>query len=164
MLPAASAPVAISCCAVHPGFVTATPICVLRRPGETASEAAIRLILGLREGCLPVQGPPGAGKTHMAALAALRLIASGRAPVGVTAVTHNAIRTLLYKDRGARAVARHDGSHAAPEGGRERHGGDPDRPEQRGCRDGRMADGAVDVVGGTSWLFARPEFEARSTR
>ena len=71
--------------------------CALREPGESASEAAIRLILGLQEGCLPVQGPPGAGKTHMAALAVLALIARRRGPIGVTAVTHNAIRTLLAK-------------------------------------------------------------------
>ncbi|HEY6782921.1 MAG TPA: TM0106 family RecB-like putative nuclease, partial [Candidatus Dormibacteraeota bacterium] len=69
-----------------------TAACEVREPGESASEAAIRLILGLQEGCLPVQGPPGAGKTHMAALAALRLIEQGRTPIGVTAVTHNAIR------------------------------------------------------------------------
>ena len=71
--------------------------CTLRGPGETASQAAIRVILGLCGGCLPVQGPPGAGKTHMAALAALTLLRNRRGPVGVTAVTHNAIRMLLGK-------------------------------------------------------------------
>jgi predicted RecB family nuclease len=134
--------------------------CVLRKPGETASEAAIRLILGLREGCLPVQGPPGAGKTHMAALAALRLVASGRAPVGVTAVTHNAIRTLLSKIEelaptlGMTVRMQHrrgDGSGTAA----------IQIARSNEAVEAAMAGGAVDVVGGTSWLFARPEYEAR---
>ena len=133
--------------------------CTLRGPGETASQAAIRVILGLRGGCLPVQGPPGAGKTHMAALAALTLIRNRRGPVGVTAVTHNAIRTLLGKIEelapsfGVQVRMQHrksDGtSTAAIQIARSNEN-----------VQGAVADATVDVVGGTSWLFSRPEFEA----
>ena len=35
----------------------------LRLAGEAAPATAVRLILDLNAGCLPIQGPPGAGKT-----------------------------------------------------------------------------------------------------
>jgi predicted RecB family nuclease len=131
----------------------------LRTPGETAAEAAIRLIQSLQGGCLPVQGPPGAGKTHMAALAALRLIAAGRTPIGVTAVTHNAIRTLLVKieelaptlGMTVRLLHKRDGAGTAG----------IQVTSANKTVDAAVADGAVDVVGGTSWLFSRPELEAQ---
>ena len=137
-----------------------TAACELREPGESASEAAIRLILGLQEGCLPVQGPPGAGKTHMAALAALRLIEQGRTPIGVTAVTHNAIRTLLTKIE-----------ELAPSLGmavrmQQRKSDGISTASIQVARsnevvEAAVADATVDVVGGTSWLFSRPEFDSR---
>jgi uncharacterized protein len=133
--------------------------CVFRGLGETASAAAVRLILSLDGGCLPVQGPPGAGKTHMAALAALRLIKNRRGPVGVTAVTHNAIRTLLAKIE-----------ELAPTLGmqvrmlqRKGDGTASDSIQIARSNDvveAAIAEGTVDVVGGTSWLFSRPEFGA----
>jgi predicted RecB family nuclease len=132
--------------------------CVFRGLGEAASHAAIRLILSLHGGCLPVQGPPGAGKTHMAALAALTLVKNRRGPVGVTAVTHNAIRTLLAKieelapSLGMDVRMQHrkgDGTSTAA----------IQVARSNDVVEAAMADGTVDVVGGTSWLFSRPEFE-----
>ena len=134
--------------------------CGLREPGESASEAAIRLILGLQEGCLPVQGPPGAGKTHMAALAALSLIERGRTPIGVTAVTHNAIRTLLAKieelapSLGMSVRMQHrksDGTSTAA----------IQIARSNELVEAAVAAATVDVVGGTSWLFSRPELDSR---
>ena len=106
-----------------------------------------------------MQGPPGAGKTHMAALAALRLIAAGRTPIGVTAVTHNAIRTLLVKieelaptlGMTVRLLHKRDGAGTAG----------IQVTSANKTVDAAVADGAVDVVGGTSWLFSRPELEAQ---
>jgi len=133
--------------------------CVFRGLGETASRAAIRLILSLDGGCLPVQGPPGAGKTHTAALAALTIIKNLRGPVGVTAVTHNAIRTLLAKIE-----------ELAPSLGvsvrmQHRKGDGTSTPAIQIARSNEavataVADATVDVVGATSWLFSRPEFAA----
>jgi hypothetical protein len=134
--------------------------CTWRGPGETSSEAAIRLIRGLQGGCLPVQGPPGAGKTHMAALATLSLIKDGRGPVGVTAVTHNAIRTLLNK------IEELAPSHGMTLRLQHRKGDGAGTEMIQMARsneavEGVVADEAVDVVGGTSWLFSRSELEAR---
>jgi predicted RecB family nuclease len=132
--------------------------CLLREPGESASDAAIRLIVGLQDGCLPVQGPPGAGKTHMAALAVLSLLARRRGPIGVTAVSHNAIRTLLAKIE-----------ELAPSVGldvrmQHRQSDGISTPAIQVARnndvvDAAIADGAVDVIGGTAWLFSRPQLE-----
>jgi uncharacterized protein len=132
---------------------------MFRGLGETALQAAVRLILSLDGGCLPVQGPPGAGKTHMAALAALGLIKDRRGPVGVTAVTHNAIRTLLAKiEELAPSLGitvrmlhrRGEGTGTAA----------IEVARSNDVVEAGVADGTVDVVGGTSWLFSRPAFEA----
>jgi predicted RecB family nuclease len=144
----------------HPPRLTDGTDCTWRGPGETSSEAAIRLIRGLQGGCLPVQGPPGAGKTHMAALATLSLIKDGRGPVGVTAVTHNAIRTLLNK------IEELAPSHGMTLRLQHRKGDGAGTEMIQMARsneavEGVVADEAVDVVGGTSWLFSRSELEAR---
>ncbi len=129
--------------------------CALRVPGETASAAAMRLIGELDGGCLPIQGPPGAGKTHTAALAILALIEQGRGPIGVTAISHSAIRTLLGKveelapSRGLRPRMLHL-----------RTSGDTETAAIRVARsnaevEAELDAGAVDVIGGTSWLFSR---------
>ena len=47
----------------------------LHRPGQTAVEAAVRLSSSLRGGILPIQGPPGAGKTYTGA----HMICAGQA-------------------------------------------------------------------------------------
>ena len=129
--------------------------CALRVAGETASEAAIRLIGELDGGCLPIQGPPGAGKTHTAALAILSLIEQGRGPIGVTAISHNAIRTLLGK---VEELAPTRGLH--PRLLHMRTSGDVETAAIRVARSnaevaGEIDAGTVDVIGGTSWLFSR---------
>ena len=66
----------------------------LRHNDEPASEAAQRIILGLTGSYLPIQGPPGSGKTFTAAKAILGLIGTAHT-VGVTAPSHAVIRNLL---------------------------------------------------------------------
>ena len=68
----------------------------LRRPGESTLAAANRLIDELTESVLPVQGPPGSGKTHTAAHVIVEQIAKGRT-VGVTGPSHSAISKVLEK-------------------------------------------------------------------
>jgi predicted RecB family nuclease len=128
----------------------------LRRRDETAAAAAIRLIGDLGGGCLPIQGPPGSGKTHTAAEAILTLIAQRRGPIGVTAISHNAIRTLLGK---VEELAPAYGPsprmlHMRTSGG---SGTDSIRMARSNADVEAAVDGAtVDIVGGTPWLFSRP--------
>jgi len=48
----------------------------------------------LDSSCVPVQGPPGAGKTYTASHAILRLVQGGK-KIGITALSHRAIENLL---------------------------------------------------------------------
>jgi len=123
---------------------------VLRRDGESLTEALQRVCRELDAGVLPVQGPPGAGKTYNGARAILDLVAAGKT-VGVTAVSHKVIDNLLQ------AV----GEAALQIGGRRpslmhKHNEDP--PDGVKYVDSTadalhsVAPGAV--VGGTVWLWA----------
>jgi uncharacterized protein len=66
----------------------------LHRPGETAVAAAIRLCGNLKGGVLPIQGPPGAGKTFTGAQMICELMRQGKT-VGITANSHKVIRNLI---------------------------------------------------------------------
>ena len=66
----------------------------LRRQGETTVEAALRLCEHLAGGILPIQGPPGAGKTFTGARMICELVRRGKT-VGVTATSHKVIRNLI---------------------------------------------------------------------
>ncbi|MDP9249850.1 MAG: TM0106 family RecB-like putative nuclease [Chloroflexota bacterium] len=66
----------------------------LALPDEVAVDAARRLALLLDESVLPIQGPPGSGKTWAGAEMVLELVHAGR-KVGIVAFTHRAIINLL---------------------------------------------------------------------
>jgi uncharacterized protein len=127
----------------------------LRRPGEDLVEAAIRLAGELDGGVLPIQGPPGSGKTYTGARVILALAAGHR--IGVTAVSHKVIDNLLAEvDRAAatagvavRLVHKNDDAPA-------QDGIEPARSNEEARR--AIAPGTV--VGGTAWLWAREEAEA----
>jgi predicted RecB family nuclease len=67
-----------------------------RLPDEKPLEAALRIARHLKNGILPIQGPPGAGKTHIGARMICELVKSGL-KVGITANSHKVIRHLLNK-------------------------------------------------------------------
>ena len=62
--------------------------------GESDTDRARRLVLELDETVLPVQGPPGSGKTFIGAQMVCALVRAGK-KVGVTANSHKVIRNLL---------------------------------------------------------------------
>jgi predicted RecB family nuclease len=127
----------------------------LRRPGEDGLAAAVRLVRSLDSSILPIQGPPGSGKTFTGA----RMIAAlGRegCSIGVTAVSHKVIRNLLGK---ALEAAREAGLELRVVQKLSRPDGEgPEGVEQVGDNAQALAllkSGAV--VGGTAWFWSREE-------
>ncbi len=134
----------------------------LQRPEETALETAQRLVRSLDRTTLPIQGPPGSGKTYAGARMILDLVAQGRR-VGVTANSHKVIGKLLdevvdaartdprFPDRGIR-IGQKPGTDQ-----------DPTCSVATCYRDNKAARAAiaareVDVLGGTAWMWAREDF------
>src|SRR5262249_1259598 len=75
----------------------------LQLVGETTVQSAVRVAAMLR-GSLPIQGPPGAGKTYTGAKMICSLAKEGK-KVGITANSHKVIRNLLDATRDAAAQA-----------------------------------------------------------
>jgi len=68
----------------------------LRGTDAAGSEAALRLVMSLDQTTLPIQGPPGSGKSTTGAQMIVRLLAAGK-KVGITANSHKVIGGLLGK-------------------------------------------------------------------
>ena len=66
----------------------------LQLDGEATLAAAIRVALNLDSSVIPIQGPPGAGKTYTGARMICALARDGKT-VGITANSHKVIRNLL---------------------------------------------------------------------
>ncbi|MDQ2853499.1 MAG: TM0106 family RecB-like putative nuclease [Chloroflexota bacterium] len=134
------------------------PGAALAHPGEASGEAARRLVLLLDETALPVQGPPGSGKTWTGAEMILELVRDGR-KVGIVASTHRAIENLLDE------VLRHAGP-SAPVAAIRKVETDEVPPADCGyaCTEHNqdvataLGSGRVQVGAGTAWMWSRPEF------
>ncbi len=64
------------------------------RDGETTLDAAKRIICTMPSGVLPIQGPPGSGKTYAGSRMICELVRQGKT-VGITANSHKVIRNML---------------------------------------------------------------------
>lgn len=125
--------------------------------GEIVTET-VAAIADMEDTCLPIQGPPGTGKTYVSACAIVDLVKRGKR-VAISSNAHKAIDNLLL------AVA----ARAQEEGLKftivKKAGGASDDPGHRSIvtvsdnKSALLHD--APVVGGTAWLFARPEFESR---
>jgi uncharacterized protein len=132
----------------------------LRREGETTVEAAVRLCGHMAGGILPIQGPPGAGKTFTGARMICELVRRGKR-VGITANSHKVIRNLI--DETIKAA---DGTGIALQCCQK--AGEIENPLHclsfAGCNEDLFAalqSAGAAVGGGTAWLWSRPEaFEA----
>ena len=67
-----------------------------QKTGEKPLEAALRLTKLLKDGVLPIQGPPGSGKSFTGARMICELVKQGKT-VGITANSHKVIRNLIDK-------------------------------------------------------------------
>ena len=127
----------------------------LCRPGEPELDAARRLGLSLDETTLAIQGPPGSGKTYTGARMVLSLVAAGKR-VGVTANSHKVIGNFLAAVLTAAAT---EGQTVRVAQRVSEDGQGTDHPGVTVTKDNDLvrrglADGTLDVVGGTSWLWA----------
>ena len=130
----------------------------LRREGESPVTAARRIAGELDGGTLPVQGPPGSGKTFTGARMIVELVKRGKR-VGVSAVSHKVIDNLLQSALKAAAEERVklDCMHKVTVASAEAPGGieevdSNDRPLAA------LEAGEANVVGGTAWLWSREEY------
>lgn len=126
---------------------------------ESATDAAIRAVGALDRTVLAIQGPPGAGKTYCGARMIRDLVRQGK-KVGVTATSHAVIRNLLRETlvagdeaRVALRIAHKEGDDAAmPANDRIR------RLDDNAAARDALQTGEIDILGGTAWMWARPEF------
>lgn len=127
----------------------------MQQEGELTVDAARRLALAMEGGVLPIQGPPGAGKTFTGARMICALVQAGK-KVGICATSHKVIRNLLNEvikaadEQGL--VLQCVQKPAEPE---------PDQPHLRFVRTGADLFAALasdaQVAGGTGWLWASPD-------
>jgi hypothetical protein len=145
-------------------LVMATPPRVGQEPGahlttgeEPSLDAAIRLVHRLEQSVMPIQGPPGSGKTVTGSRMILALLKEGK-KVGVTAGSHKVISTLLNKVcaeargtkqeiRGIQKADDHDWCGA----------GEIVAAKTNQDVLDALASGAVRLVAGTPWLWSREE-------
>lgn len=131
----------------------------LAYPGEASNAAARRLALLLEGTTLPIQGPPGSGKTRTGAEMIRELVRAGR-KVGIVAFTHHAIENLLDEVVAQAAEGREiltairkvDEDDEPP--GNCGYACTNDNSEVRAA----LASGHAQVAAGTAWLWSRSEF------
>ncbi|GAB1582917.1 TM0106 family RecB-like putative nuclease [Phyllobacterium phragmitis] len=128
----------------------------IRRPSETALEAALRVADLLQGGVFPIQGPPGTGKSHTGAHMICQLVKQGK-KVGITANSHKVIRNLIDK---ILEVAKETGVQLTciqKPGEME-----PNQPSLNFFKDNKaffdaLMNGPCEVAAGTHFLWSRPE-------
>jgi predicted RecB family nuclease len=127
----------------------------IRLPTETLLEAARRIAPKLNGGVLPIQGPPGAGKTHIGARMICALVNS-RFKIGIAANSHKVIRNLLDEVVKAADEARIDLQCIQKVADKE-----DDRHRLRFTTDNTELLDALrtscHVAAGTAWLWARED-------
>ncbi len=118
----------------------------------------LRLVQDMDETTLFLQGPPGAGKTYSGSRILLSLLQAGKR-VGVSSNSHHAINNLLT---GLESAAAEAGFTFAGVKKSTKEG-------DESCFNGRHIQDVFDnkhvdparhqLIAGTAWLFARPEFD-----
>jgi uncharacterized protein len=127
----------------------------LKGDDETPLAAALRLAPHLEGGVLPIQGPPGAGKTHTGARMIGALAQAGK-KIGITANSHKVIRNLLDG-----VIESAEEISANIRCIQKVSDGEEDLPRLTFTTDNTALLTAVgtscQVAAGTAWLWARPD-------
>ena len=125
-------------------------------PGTDLLAEAVSAISRLDNSHIMVQGPPGTGKTYLSAHAIVELLSQGRR-VGVASNSHKAINNLLIEVE-KEALAKGLSFRGVKKCSDEEHRLNGslivdvfENPE--------VSAGNYDLIAGTAWLFARPEFD-----
>ena len=142
------------------GRAAGAPVIAPEEAAEPARllQAAIRAVHALDRSWLVIQGPPGAGKTYTTSHLIAALIAAGKT-VGIASNSHKAIDNVLHAvetrldEAGAPVTVLGQKKDGAGEGF-----------DGRGYVESVTRNEALDpempIIGGTAWLFARPELRA----
>ena len=121
-------------------------------------DVAKELALSLDSSALPIQGPPGSGKTFTGAHMIIALVKAGKR-VGVTANSHKVISNLLTTVCSeASKISTELTIVQKPNNG---DGCEHDLVEQVSSNEEvleRLQSGEANVAAGTSWLWSREEF------
>jgi uncharacterized protein len=124
--------------------------------GEELPASASRLVLSLDNSVLPIQGPPGSGKTYTGARMIVDLLKEGRR-IGITANSHKVITNLLDEvcEVAYGAVANFQAVQKSDEDDGCEH------PAVTLSANGEVLEaltsGAAQVGAGTAWLWSREE-------
>jgi Cdc6-like AAA superfamily ATPase len=117
--------------------------------------STVTAIEGLQNSHLLIQGPPGAGKTFISSRVIVELLMKGF-KVGVSSLSHKAINKLLsdVEELAAERKFTFDGVKKST------------KPEQalngrciKDVFDNKAVDLNCNLIAGTAWLFARPDFD-----
>ena len=135
--------------------------------GQAVTDYAVGIVTGLDRTVLPIQGPPGSGKTYTGARMVCELVRAGR-KVGVTATSHKVIVNLLEavaKEAAKQKLAVRLGRKPGKDDELDETDGEstasPDAIRTFSDNDAPLAAlqaGEVHVLGGTAWLWAREEY------
>lgn len=128
----------------------------LHRADETTVDAAVRLCADLGGGVLPIQGPPGAGKTFTGARMICELVRCGK-KVGITANSHKVIRNLVdatIKAADELGIALQCCQKADEAEGPQHRLFFAKKNEDLFTA---LSSGSAAVGGGTAWLWSRPD-------
>ena len=129
----------------------------LAAANQQSTEVAKQVALALDNTVLPIQGPPGSGKTYTGSRMIVELVRNGL-KVGITAVSHKVISKLLEETC---AAAREAGVNLqAIQKGDGGDGCDDEivtRAKNNEAVANALGDHEAQVAAGTVWLWARPE-------
>jgi predicted RecB family nuclease len=129
----------------------------LQLPGEDVVAAARRLVHLLDHTVLPIQGPPGAGKTYLGARMIVEAVRAGK-KVGVTAPSHAVITNLLDEVFRAADEERYEVRVVQKPKNGDRMCARAEKANDVNAVLSAFAEGAQ-VVAGTAWLWANERLQ-----